>query len=645
MTPSDHPIRRMFREMRPPVRRTFREFAESEIILPTGPRAGMPFRCDYMPWTADVLAAFDAGKYRRYFLSGPVQSGKTLLGFVLPLMYHLFEVVEPVIVGVPKIDLAQGIWEDRILPAIQRSRYADQVPSRGAGSRGGKFLSVRFRNGATLRFMGAGGGDAQRSSFTARVVVLTEIDKMDEPGAASREADPITQLEARAASYGARARVYGECTMSIPEGRIYREVVEWGTDSRVVMPCPACGERIAPEREGLSGWQDGADVMAARAGARFSCPKCGALWDEAERATALRGSRVEAPVEKTTNTWGFRWNQVSSALVALADIAEQEWRAAKSENPEDERAVKQFVWALPAPREERVALAGLSRDIVLSHVSKHPRGTMPEGCKWLTVGIDLGLWTCWYSAWSWREDAQGYCIDYNPLEVPQERGQPDPARILTALRAFRADTLEAGWAGGRKPDLVLVDSGGESRFQAMAYAWVSEGAKGGYYPSKGRGSGRNQEGWHKPAASPRTLALGESWAIVAQADGTPLVELHSDAWKRAVHSGFASPAGAPGALMLYAGTPLDHLAFARHITAEREEEEFVPGRGVRVWWNQISKNNHYLDTTYMARAAADMLGASAVRALPGPAVAPTPHEAQREARRPEGGRRMMRTRY
>lgn len=51
----------------------------------------------------------------------------------------------------------------------------------------------------------SGGGDKSRAGFTSRVVVITEVDGMDQPGASSRESDKVTQLEARTRAYGSLA--------------------------------------------------------------------------------------------------------------------------------------------------------------------------------------------------------------------------------------------------------------------------------------------------------------------------------------------------------------------------------------------------------------------------------------------------------
>jgi hypothetical protein len=257
---------------RPSLRRSLRRFAEEEIVIPDGPFEGRKFSCARQPYTGLWFDAVDSGLWPRSVATGPTQSGKTLASFVIPLLYHLFEIGETTICGLPDMDMAADKWREDILPAIERSRYRDLLPTRGGGSRGGRVESIQFLNGATLKFMSGGGGDKSRAGFTARVVVITETDGMDEAGLRSRESDKITQLEARTRAYGSRKRIYMECTVSTEQGRTRIEY-QHGTRSRIVLPCPHCGQWVAPEREHLVGWQSAANQVEARRIGAFVWPR------------------------------------------------------------------------------------------------------------------------------------------------------------------------------------------------------------------------------------------------------------------------------------------------------------------------------------------------------------------------------------
>lgn len=135
------------------------------------------------------------------------------------------------------------------------------------------------------------GGDKSRAGFTSRVVVITETDGMDQPGATSRESDKITQPEARTRAYGSRKRIYMECTVSTEEGRTWQEYLH-GTKSRIVLPCPYCRAWVSPEREHLTGWQGAESQAAARSAGAFSCPACGETWSADQRIEANRQSQL-----------------------------------------------------------------------------------------------------------------------------------------------------------------------------------------------------------------------------------------------------------------------------------------------------------------------------------------------------------------
>lgn len=310
------------RQIKPRKLRTMRQFAEEEIVLPSGPFAGSRFRCYRQPYTGLWFDEVDSGRWSRLIATGPSQSGKTVACFVIPLAYHLFEIGETVICGIPDMDMASDKWREDILPIIERSRYRDLLPNKGAGSRGGSVQSVQFRNGATLRFMSGGGGDKSRAGFTSRVVVITETDGMDEQGRNSREADKISQLIARTRAYGSRSRIYMECTVSTETGRTWREYRQ-GSRSRIALPCPHCRQWVSPEREHLVGWQESQAHLEAMNASRFVCPACSEPWSDQERTEANHACRLvhseqqldeegnvtgDAPA---TDTLGFRWSAVN----------------------------------------------------------------------------------------------------------------------------------------------------------------------------------------------------------------------------------------------------------------------------------------------------------------------------------------------
>lgn len=599
-----------------------REFAEQEIVVPTGPYAGLRFSCARQPFTRLWFDAVDSGRWRRTATTGPSQTGKTLLAFGIPTTYHLFEIQETIGIGLPSLDIAGDKWTEDLLPIIQASRYREFLPRSGSGSRGGRsnMTAVRFTNGVTLRFFSGGGDDKSRSAFTTRVLVTTETDGLDESSEGSREADKVSQLEARTQAYGDRARIYHECTASLETGRIWREITQ-GTDSRIAIRCPHCRHYVTPEREHLTGWQDAQDELDAGEAGRFVCPDCGAQWSEDERIAANhdcllvhKGQEITPDGKITgqpprTETLGFRWNAANNLLVKTSAIAKKEWKSARAANEDNaDKEMNQFWWARPY-KPDATSLTAVDPYAIIKRVTQEPRGRVPSDVGRLTLGIDVGKYLAHWTLLGWRQHATPHVIEYGRVEVPTAELGEERA-ILAALRQFRDEVIAKGWPaddGNRKPSLVSLDVG---NWQDLLLKFCEESP--GFQACKGFGDtqrrgGRNvgetsEKGWKVVWAPP-----GAGYELLTHPSyAATLLEANADHWKTWLHVRLLTPIGQPGALTLYG--PGDHLGYAKHLTSEKKVEEFVAGRGLVTRWERVHRNNHGLDSTCMACVAGHAQG-------------------------------------
>jgi len=625
-----HPISKFFARLRPRRLRTYREFAEQEIYLPDGPREGLPFRCDFMPFSALIFDVMSHGRYRRLFASGASQSGKTLIIFVIPILYHLFEVGETVIIGVPVVELARGIFEERLRPVIERTRYAEYLPTFGAGSRRGQFMAIRFRNGAMLRFMGAGGGDVQRSHYTSRIVSLTEVDKMDLAGKVSREADPVTQVETRTHAFGDRARTFAECTMSIKEGRINKEITEFGTDTRIFLRCPLCGEYVFPQRENFIGYQSAATVVEARETAGYSCQKCTSIWSEEHRLAALknpvlvskgqtvdRNGVVQGEAPKT-NTFGVRWNKMHSPLTTMADIAETEFRARLMPTDANLKAVYQFTWALPY--EGRLLDSSeISVEAVLEHIKysdyKSGRKTrLPfkynSNSTCVTGGIDIHKRDMVAIFDAWELDEEGFLLRSWRLGylIPYTYPNPsDPDAIYKALEHIRA-WLMPGWQDSEGKEFNIRAVGIDSGWQAttkMKRRVVSGGDYQVYRFARNYGI----KTW-RPIKGEPTLDEGIVKVSQLQKAGVFLWHIDTDLAKSEVHDQLRVRPGQNGFWHLPHDTPRE---YARGLCAEKRIVDFDEKNREKAEWVQEDPYNHPFDAEVYSWAMARALGAKPPR--------------------------------
>lgn len=596
-----------------------RQFAEDEIVIPDGPFQGQRFRIDRQPLAGAYFDAVDSGLWRRHFSTGPVQSGKTLITWTIPLLYTLFELEESAICGVPSMDMVADKWNDDIKPVIQASRYADLLPDVGPGSRGGNSKRIVFKNGVVLRFMTAGGSDKARAGKTARALFVTETDGFDEVGKTSREADKLKQLEARTRAYGDMAIVFAECTVSTEKGRTWREF-KGGTESRLAIRCPHCQHYVSPEREHCIGWQDAPDIVAAGELARVCCPNCGAIWTEEQRRQAnadvklLHRGQTIAPDGAIsgdvprTNTLGFRWNAINNQLVKLSTVGQDEWKAARETDEENaEKEMRQFVWALPHVSSQ-VDLTTLSAQAITQRMGTDPRGYMPAQATQMTIGIDIGKYRCHWTLSAWLPNASPHVVEYGQILVPSDQMAEEMA-ILMALREFRDGVLRKGWphvSGPVSPAIVLLDAG---NWTDTILEFVGESGSG-YYAAKGLGE--KQIGMHKKKrqTGSKVLYVGTGYDLVQLADSMhQLIEINADEWKTWLHNRLNTPPGQPGAMTLFkADRAVEHLSYAKHLLSEKKIQEFVAGKGTITRWEAITRHNHYLDSTALSFVAGHMLG-------------------------------------
>ena len=476
---------------------------------------------------------------------------------------------------------------------------------------------VTFRNGATLRFFTGGGGDKSRAGYTSRVLFVTEVDGMATAGGTSEEADKIKQAEGCTRSFGDRARIYLECTVTVEPGRIWQEYSK-GTASKIVIRCVHCRQYVTPEREHLTGWRDAVDVIAAGEHAAFACPGCGHLWSEADRIAANRDCKLlhagqeitaEGVISGTaprTDTLGFRWTAANNLLIKTSEIGMDEYKAARAFDEDNaEKEMCQYIWVVPFVS-KTMDLKQLDAHQICKRTIDEPRGHVPDDIKQLTVFVDLGKRLLHWGAIGWRKDGSPHVVDYGRREVPIDAMAEETALRL-ALREFRDEICHVGWQsskGLRHADAHFIDSG----WNPDVVHEVCKESGAGWWATKGFGA--------KQYRTPKKVddeirLIGNHYHVKWQKERQAhLVEFDADYWKARLHARLRTPLNQPGAMTLFSvPNPNDHLGFAKHQAAEREgPEELVAGKGLVRVMEQIHHNNHWLDVTAGCGVAAHAVG-------------------------------------
>mgnify|MGYP000745957100 CR=1 FL=1 len=627
------------------------QFAEQCVWIPEGKHVGEKWRRGSQPYAYHLLNSMDTRGFRRFAVTGCVQSGKTLNTLVINCCWHLFEHRHTVVYGVPDLKMARDKWEEELLPVIEASPWMRRfLPSGGAGSKGGFTTKIRFRNGSVLKFMGAQGDDSKRSAFTAQVLFMTEVDRYDEAGGTSREASPAQTMCDRVGASGDDAFIYEECTMTTERGRINQQF-HAGTGTELHVECVSCGHGVLPSREHFVGYQGCDSVVEARRQACFVCPQCKVIWSDAERHDMLsRMIPVDRGQELVRNELGelelsgdspetrvlsMRWNAFHNRFWSVPYLAEKEWEGLYSAATDDEeKQARQKRWTLPAAPDEEVLDPVTARDVMDRH-NATPRGVIPVGTVRLSAGVDVRKTQLHFVVIAWDAVGTGTVIDYGIMPVnSKELGTKTAVlQALETLRDYKFYTLRDNDGeierlpayqfedGTRMPIAwTLVDGNWKSPIiREFMRRTMAKGIKG-WMHVLGRGQSEPPRSGRGGYTHPNKLTdvvkwIGDDPCYISWSDKYQLRALfaNSDWWKTFVHEGFESPSGAVGALSCWLAMTEDELREARtygqQLAAEGARLQYVKGRGsVWVWRNETGRQNHFFDCTYYACAAAHLAG-------------------------------------
>ncbi len=268
------------------------------------------------------------------------------------------------------------------------------------------------------------------------------------------------------------------------------------------------------------------------------------------------------------------------------------------------------------PAEEEIESLKLTAARVQSRISKFPQRQCAATTELRTIGLDIGNRQSHWTDVAWEGNAIGSVVDYGVMETHLQSQADDKAVELAILASLEIWADEV--AAKINPLLVLIDSGsGRGHTQAVYEFCRRRGAP--FFPSKGWADSR----FRIPQRGDGKEPFLEAWAHNLTEERVWLYNVNTEWWKRWTQQRFLTTpydAGGnreDGSLVLFnpGEDKKRHLSFAHHITAEEEQLVPVFGKESKRIWFVKNRNNHWLDATALACAAA---GAVGVRLIEGP---------------------------
>lgn len=258
-----------------------------------------------------------------------------------------------------------------------------------------------------------------------------------------------------------------------------------------------------------------------------------------------------------------------------------------------------------------------------------PRGEVPRECTRVTAFVDCAQRVLWYALVAWDERFGGAVIDYgawpeqrrsywtqadsNPTLADRYPGLPEPSLVYAGLKDLTAWILDRRYRRHETGEELAVELLlGDSGWQTDAvFKFCRESRHSALIlPSKGFAAGTTSkpvDEWpHRPGER-----VGSGWRLGP--DATPgrgrRVAMDVDKWKTFVADRLLTPAGSPGALMLFGADGTDHRMICDHLTAEYARPVTARGRTWDKWQERADKpDNHLWDCVVGCAVAAGVRG-------------------------------------
>lgn len=405
------------------------EFSKS-ITLVEGPKKGFQFDPSKSVMARIIWPYLFGDKkeqFNEFIITGPSQSGKSLVSFIIPSIYIAYYMRENSILSSPTLTLIQKKYTQSVLETIILNRHLARDllhPKYWDGSyRNPPKMSYnnplfRYHNGTMVSFMSTQSGDKGKSAETARNIFITEFGGARRV-TTSEEADAIEQIRARARSYiSVGYRMVLESTQTTNEGVVYDRYHD-GCQGVVSCDCPSCGERIEPKRTMLVVNKENLK------GSYLECPKCKFQITEEHRRKLLESAYLHMH-GSSKSIFSFSMSGFFNHFYSLENLAIEELgfiNSTPQKKDSKDRELQNFVWGEPytLPNVHELTLDLFSEESKKKIIDTTLyKSQLPDNTKYITCGIDSHVSQHYYTIVAWTQvekEIKGHIIEYGRFKT------------------------------------------------------------------------------------------------------------------------------------------------------------------------------------------------------------------------------------
>lgn len=574
---------------RPPPRLTLSEWADEHFYL-SAESAAVPGRWSTLPYQRGMMDALTDPTIERVSIMKSARVGYTkMIGALIG--FHIHHDPCPILVVQPTVEDAKGYSKEEIAPMLRdcpelsRIVFEDSTEEMGPKDSANTILHKRFPGGV-LSMVGANSGAGFRR-VSRRVVLFDEVDGY--PPSAGSDGDPVKLGTKRSEYYHNRKIVHGSTPLIAGHSRI-EDLFKQGDQRRFYVPCPQCGHSdylVWSERD------DGGHFMAWPPGeprkAHFVCSANGCVIEHHQKREMIergewRSTKPGAHGHASFHVWAAysfspnaTWGQLAEEFL---------------ESKDDPEKFKTFVnTVLGETWQERGEAPDWQR--IYNRREHYPIGSVPDGVKFLTCGVDVQKDRWVYEVVGWGLNRESWSIDAGV--IPGDTSRVEAWVALDELLERRFDVNGAP----RVIAMLAVDAGYNTQ---VVYNWGRRHERNRVVAVKG------VDKQHTLISVPTAVDVALNGKRIAR--GYKVWPLGVSVAKSELYGWLRMVQDADGRIPVgWCHFPEHPEEFFRQLTSEHLVTT-TDGRGFskREWQLLPGRENHWLDARVYARAAAAVLG-------------------------------------
>lgn len=540
-------------------------------------------RTPYLKEIMDSLSVFNPAQkvvFMKGSQIGGTEAGNNWLGYVID------HAPGPFMLVLPTVDLARKVSRQRIEPLIEECpRITKKVKAKKSRDSSTTILLKDFPGG-TLALAGANSA-AGLKSMPARFVMLDELDEF--PLDVEGQGDPVSLVLARSRTFS-RRKAFLVSTPTIDGVSKIADEFEISDKRFYFVPCPHCEHKQKLEFKNLQ-WTEGQPETAL-----YYCEKCGVGIEERFKTRMLAGGQWVATNKSPTA--GFHLSALYSPIgwLSWAQIA-QDYEDAKRdfERYRKTEKLKAFYNTILGETYKEVGDAPEWKNLFLRR-EKYKIGTVPEGVKFLTCGVDVQKDRLEFEIVGWGLKKESWSVDYGVIlgDTSDEKTWDQLSEIISKTYPF-----ENSETSGLPIKLTTVDSGYNTQH---VYNFCRKYTINQVVPIKG------QEGLSVVIGHPRAVDVRASGKTLRRgvkvfSIGVNILKTELYGWLKLMpsFSGEPNPAG-------FCHFPEYAEEYFRQLTAEKMMIKKNRKGYAQTEWVKERERNEALDCRIYARAAASLVG-------------------------------------